>query len=45
VVTLAGTGHTLKERLDEAVAAASDWLSSIGTPGVRPPRFPPKPRQ
>jgi hypothetical protein len=26
VVTLPGTGHSLKERLDDALAAAADWI-------------------
>ena len=30
VVTLPGTGHGLKERLDDALAAAADWLASLG---------------
>jgi predicted alpha/beta-hydrolase family hydrolase len=29
VVTLPGTGHALKERLPEAVAAAAEWLASL----------------
>jgi predicted alpha/beta-hydrolase family hydrolase len=29
VVTLPGTGHALKERLDEALTAAADWISSL----------------
>jgi predicted alpha/beta-hydrolase family hydrolase len=30
VVTLPGTGHGLKERLDGALAAAADWLAGLG---------------
>jgi predicted alpha/beta-hydrolase family hydrolase len=30
LVTLPGTGHGLKERLPEAVAAAAEWLASLG---------------
>jgi len=30
VVTLPGTGHALKERLDDAMAAAADWIRSLG---------------
>ena len=30
LVTLAGTGHSLKERLDDALAAAADWIVSLG---------------
>jgi predicted alpha/beta-hydrolase family hydrolase len=29
VVTLPGTGHTLKERLDDALAAAADWIARL----------------
>jgi predicted alpha/beta-hydrolase family hydrolase len=29
VVTLPGTGHTLKERLDDALAAAADWIAGL----------------
>ena len=29
VVTLPGTGHGLKERLDDALAAAADWVTSL----------------
>jgi uncharacterized protein len=32
LVTLPGTGHGLKERLDEAVAAAADWVREL-SPG------------
>ena len=30
VITLPGTGHGLKERLDDALAAAATWLSALG---------------
>ena len=30
VVTLPGTGHGLKERLDDALAAAADWIVGLG---------------
>jgi predicted alpha/beta-hydrolase family hydrolase len=30
VVTLPGTGHSLKERLPEALATAAEWLASLG---------------
>jgi predicted alpha/beta-hydrolase family hydrolase len=30
LVTLPGTGHSLKERLTEAVAAAAEWIESLG---------------
>jgi len=30
VVTLPGTGHGLKERLDDALAAAADWIAGLG---------------
>jgi len=30
VVTLAGTGHDLKARLDDAVAAAAEWIARLG---------------
>jgi predicted alpha/beta-hydrolase family hydrolase len=30
VVTLAGTGHTLKGKLDETLAAAADWIRTLG---------------
>jgi predicted alpha/beta-hydrolase family hydrolase len=29
LVTLPGTGHSLKERLTEAVAAAADWIAGL----------------
>jgi predicted alpha/beta-hydrolase family hydrolase len=29
VVTLPGTGHGLKERLDDALAAAADWIAGL----------------
>jgi predicted alpha/beta-hydrolase family hydrolase len=29
VVTLPGTGHSLKERLDDALAAAADWIARL----------------
>jgi len=29
VVTLPGTGHALKERLDDALAAAADWIATL----------------
>jgi predicted alpha/beta-hydrolase family hydrolase len=29
VVTLPGTGHALKERLDDALAAAAEWIASL----------------
>lgn len=29
VVTLPGTGHGLKERLDEALAAAAEWIKGL----------------
>jgi predicted alpha/beta-hydrolase family hydrolase len=29
VVTLPGTGHSLKERLDDALAAAADWIAGL----------------
>jgi predicted alpha/beta-hydrolase family hydrolase len=30
LVTLPGTGHSLKERLPEALAAAADWIATLG---------------
>ena len=30
VVTLPGTGHGLKERLDDALAAAAEWIAGLG---------------
>lgn len=30
VVTLPGTGHALKERLQEALSAAADWIAALG---------------
>jgi predicted alpha/beta-hydrolase family hydrolase len=30
VVRLAGTGHALKEGLDDALDAAADWIASLG---------------
>jgi len=30
VVTLPGTGHGLKERLDAAIAVAADWIKQLG---------------
>jgi predicted alpha/beta-hydrolase family hydrolase len=30
LVTLPGTGHSLKGRLPEALAAAADWIASLG---------------
>jgi predicted alpha/beta-hydrolase family hydrolase len=30
LVTLPGTGHGLKERLQDALAAAADWIASLG---------------
>jgi len=30
LVTLPGTGHGLKERLDDVLAAAADWVASLG---------------
>lgn len=29
LVTLPGTGHSLKERLDEALTAAGDWIAGL----------------
>jgi len=29
VVTLPGTGHALRERLEEALAAAADWITTL----------------
>lgn len=29
VVTLPGTGHTLKERLEDALTAAADWIAGL----------------
>lgn len=29
LVTLAGTGHGLKERLEDALAAAADWIAAL----------------
>ncbi len=33
VVTLPGTGHGLKERLDDALAAAADWITTLKVSG------------
>lgn len=30
VVTLPGTGHALKERLQEALSVAADWIAALG---------------
>ena len=36
LVTLPGTGHTLKERIDEALNVAADWLATVGRRQHRP---------